>query len=192
MNRQRFYDVIRVPLFGGTLTQSQVDGLEYLLDYAEPRRPPLDLRHVAYILATALHETARTMQPIEEYGHGAGYPYGVPDPETGEVYFGRGYTQLTWKQNYAYQQAKLGLPLVERPDCALEPACAAEILYEGMLDGDFTGVSVSDYIDDGQCDYVQARRVVNGLDCAEQIAGYAQVFQEALLQATCPCLSSPL
>jgi predicted chitinase len=188
MNRTRFYEVIRPTLFHGTLSQSQVDGLEHLLDYAEHRLPRLDLRQVAYILATAYHETARTMQPIAEYGCGTGYPYGVPDPETGECYYGRGYVQLTWKNNYAYQQAKLGRPLVQRPDCALEPACAAAILYEGMCDGDFTGVSVDDYIDDAQCDYVQARRVVNGLDCAEKIAGYAAVFQEALLQATCPCV----
>jgi putative chitinase len=188
MNRARFYEVIRLPLFGGTLTQLQVDGLEYLLDYAEHHTPPLDLRHVAYIFATVLHETARTMEPIAEYGKGAGHPYGIPDPETGECYYGRGYVQVTWKQNYAYQQAKLGHPLVEHPDCALEPACAADILYEGMLDGDFTGVGVGAYINVNACDYVQARRVVNGLDCAEQIAGYAQVFQEALVQAICPCL----
>jgi putative chitinase len=188
MNRARFYDVLRVPLFHGTMTQSQVDGMEYLLNYAEWHRPRLDLRQVAYILATAYHETARTMQPIAEYGQGAGYPYGVPDPETGECYYGRGYVQVTWKENYSYQQDKLGHPLVERPDCALEPDCAAAILYEGMGDGDFTGVSVSTYINEGQCDYTQARRVVNGLDCAEQIAGYAAVFQEALVQAICPCV----
>jgi hypothetical protein len=188
MNRARFYDVIRLPLFHGTLAQSQVDGMEYLLDYAESHLPPLDLRHVAYIFATVLHETARTMQPIEEYGKGAGYPYGVPDPETGETYHGRGFVQITWKNNYAYQGAKLHRPLLTHPDCALEPECAAAILFEGMLDGDFTGVGVSDYIHEGACDYTQARRVVNGLDCAEQIAGYAQVFQEALLQAVCPCL----
>jgi putative chitinase len=188
MNRKRFYDLIRAPLFGGTLSQSQVDGLEYLLDYAERHEPPLDLRQVAYILATVLHETARTMQPIEEYGKGQGHPYGVPDPITGETYHGRGWVMITWKKNYAFQQAKLGHPLVEHPDCAMEPDCAAAILYEGMCDGDFTGVSVGDYIDAAQCDYVQARRVVNGLDCAQQIAGYAQVFQEALLQAVCPCL----
>jgi hypothetical protein len=188
MNRKRFYDLIRSPLFGGTMTQSQVDGCEHLLDYAEHHTPPLDLRHVAYILATALHETARTMEPIEEYGHGAGYPYGVPDPKTGETYYGRGFVMITWKKNYAFQEAKLGRPLVEYPDCALEPDCAAAILYEGMLDGDFTGVGLGDYIDAAQCNYVDARRVVNGLDCAEQIAGYASVFQEALVQATCPCL----
>jgi hypothetical protein len=188
MYRQRFYDVIRTPLFGGTLTQSQVEGCEYLLDYAELHEPPLDLRQVAYILATVLHETARTMQPIAEYGHGAGYPYGVPDPETGESYFGRGYVQLTWKNNYAYQGAKLQLPLVTTPDLALQPGPAARILYEGMCDGDFTGLGLGEYIDAAQCDYTHARQVVNGLDCAEQIAGYAVVFQEALVQATCPCV----
>jgi putative chitinase len=188
MHRARFYEIIRPALFHGSLSQSQVDGLEDLLDYAEHHTPALDLRHVAYILATAYHETARTMQPIAEYGCGTGYPYGVPDPETGECYYGRGYVQLTWKNNYAYQGAKLHLPLLTTPDLALEPGPAARILFEGMGDGDFTGVGVGDYIDETQCAYDRARQVVNGMDCAEQIAGYAQVFQEALVQAVCPCL----
>jgi putative chitinase len=188
MHRARFYEVIRAPLFGGSLTQSQVDGCEYLLDYVEEHTTPLDLRQVAYMFATTLHETARTMQPIEEYGKGASHPYGIPDPVTGESYYGRGFVMITWKSNYAFQGSKLSLPLVEQPALALEPGPAACILVEGMLDGDFTGVGLDDYIDHTQCDYVHARQVVNGLDCAEQIAGYARVFQEALLQAVCPSL----
>ena len=43
------------------------------------------------------------MQPIEEYGKGKGRPYGIKDRETGETYFGRGYVQLTWRENYARQ-----------------------------------------------------------------------------------------
>lgn len=189
MNRTVFFDHVRGALFQGSLTQSQVDGLNALLEYAEAHVPPLDLRQTAYILATAYHETARTMQPIAEYGKGANYPYGQPDPETGECYYGRGYVQLTWKENYAYQQEKCQQPLVTEPDLAMQCATAAIILYEGMLDGDFTGVCVGDYISATQCDYVNARRVVNGTDCADMIAGYATEFQEALLQATAPTVS---
>ena len=186
MNRTVFFDYIRQALFHGSLTQPQVDGLNALLDYAEARDPALDLRHTAYCLATAYHETAMTMQPIAEYGLGAGHEYGEPDPVTGECYYGRGFVQLTWKDNYAKQADKCGLPFVEQPDLVMGLRPAAQILYEGMLAGDFTGVSVGDYITADQCDYYNARRVVNGLDCAEQIAGYAGHFQEALVQATAP------
>lgn len=186
MNRTVFFTCVRASLFGGSLQQSQVDGLNALLDYAETRTTAIDLRQVAYIFSTAYHETARTMEPIAEYGCGAGHEYGQPDPETGECYYGRGYVQLTWKDNYAHQGDKCGMPFVEEPDLVMEMTHAAHILFEGMLDGDFTGVSVGDYINETQCDYVNARRVVNGTDCADQIAAYALHFQEALLQATAP------
>ncbi len=52
------------------------------------------------MLATAYWETAQTMEPIEEYGKGAGRPYGEPDPATEQTYYGRGYVQLTWLPNY--------------------------------------------------------------------------------------------
>ena len=188
MNRTVFFDHVRATLFQGSLQQSQVDGMNALLDYAETRTSPLDLRHAAYILATAYHETARTMEPIAEYGCGAGYEYGEPDPETGECYYGRGYVQLTWKDNYASQGEKCSMPFVEEPDLVMEPLHAAHILFEGMLDGDFTGVAVGDYINETECDYVNARRVVNGTDCCDMIAGYALHFQEALLQATAPTI----
>lgn len=180
MDRTVFFDMVRQSLFHGSLTQPQVDGLNCLLDYAEARTPALDPRHTAYILATAYHETAMTMQPIAEYGQGAGKSYGEVDPETGQCYYGRGFVQLTWKENYATQEAKCGLPLVTQPDLAMEHQPAAQILYEGMLAGDFTGVGVSTYIHDSACDYYNARRVVNGTDCADQIARYAENFADAL------------
>ena len=49
-----------------------------------------------------------------------------------------------------------------------------------MRDGDFTGKDLADYIDEDNCDYVEARRIVNGTDRAEQIAGYAEKFEAAL------------
>ena len=46
--------------------------------------------------------------------------------------------------------------------------------------GDFTGKKLSDYIKPGSVDYVNARRIVNGTDCAEQIADYASKYEDAL------------
>ena len=67
------------------------------------------------------------MQPIEEYGKGAGHP--CADPETGQTCYGRGYVQLTWRDNYERAQGVVvnlntlayDVPLVWRPDLALTP-----------------------------------------------------------------------
>src|SRR5215475_15078850 len=136
IQRKYFFDSVRGSLFGGSMTQAQVDGMTAMLDFAESVGS--DDRHLAYILATTYHETAQTMQPIAEYGKGKGKPYGVPDPVTGETYYGRGYVQLTWKENYQKQDAKLALggELVRNADIALEPAIALRVIFGGMYDGD--------------------------------------------------------
>jgi|SRR5215470_4777869 len=180
IHRKFFFDSVRGALFGGAMTQDQVDGLNAHLDYADEMG--FDDRQFAYVLATTYHETGRTFQPIPEIGKGAGKPYGVPDPVTGETYYGRGYVQLTWKENYQRQDTKLELggTLVKEADRALEPDVAILILFEGMRDGDFTGVSLSDYFDEDTTDWVNARKIVNALDQAQTIAGYAQKFSAAI------------
>jgi hypothetical protein len=51
-----------------------------------------------------------------------------------------------------------------------------------MLEGWFTGKRLADYIQGSRCDYLDARRIVNGMDRAAPIAGYARAF-EAILRA---------
>ena len=92
MNKAVFYDNIR-PLFGGRLKQSHVDGMEAVFT-AWDRHGDGDLRKLAYIFATAKHETAHRMEPIREYGRGKGKRYGKPHVRTGQTYYGRGYVQL--------------------------------------------------------------------------------------------------
>src|SRR5262245_47664065 len=116
LDRKVYFDSIRASLFG-SMSQSQVDGQNVMLDAWESKRVQTyrpDLRWLAYVLATTYHETAQTMQPIEEYGKGKGQPYGVPDKETGQTYYGRGFCQLTWRDNYA--KAAYELELVDTPD----------------------------------------------------------------------------
>ena len=127
MNLPAFFDSVRASIFNGSLSHKQVQGCEILLA-AMQSRGWTDRRWFAYVLATTYHETAATMQPIAEYGKGKGKLYGKPDPITGQAYYGRGYVQLTWKENYARMGDRLGLPLVTDPDVALEVMPAARIL----------------------------------------------------------------
>lgn len=138
------------------------------------------IQECAYVLATIKHETANTYLPIAENGKGEGKQYGKPDTTTDKIYYGRGYTQLTWKSNYNKFSQLLGVDLVNNPDLALAPAIAYNIIILGMVHGLFTGRSLPDYINDHICDYVNARRIINGTDKAQMIAVYASDFENLL------------
>lgn len=65
MNRAAFFADLRASrMFGVTIRQSQVEGIEAILD--ECRRLAVDLPKTAYILATAFGETGGRMQPVQE------------------------------------------------------------------------------------------------------------------------------
>lgn len=66
MDRASFYAALRRPgrVFGGPLSQEQVNGLEAILDECEAQGAQLE--QTAYILATAYGETGGTMQPRRE------------------------------------------------------------------------------------------------------------------------------
>lgn len=181
MDKKNFFDEVRKKPFNGRLTQSQVEGMEYILDvwqteYADKITVP----QMAYILATTFHETDATMQPIEEYGKGRRRRYGRPHPQTGQVYYGRGYVQLTWYMNYLRAQNALGIDFVDNPDEVMVHANAAKIMFEGMLGGWFTGRALANYISGERKDYYGARKIINGLDRAALISRLAEDFEEAL------------
>lgn len=194
-NRRQLFEEIGRSLCNGRLTASQRRGLEVKLN-ALDRYDITDDRWCAYMLATSYHETAGTLQPIEEQGHGRGRPYGqkrmldgsiydLPD----RIYFGRGDVQLTWYENYERMGRLLDLPLLEQPELALQPEISARIMIEGMTRalsgrGDFTGLALEDFFNDRRDDPLQARRVVNGMDRAALIAGYHAKFLSALRHAT--------
>lgn len=166
----------------GSLSQTQVDGFNTLLKAME--RWPVSW--VAYGLSTVFHETAKTMQPIKEMGGPAYFKrlydiegdnpalakrLGNVNPGDGVRFAGRGYVQITGRSNYT----KYGI--ADEPEKALDPACAANIMIDGMERGAFTGKGLKDYLPG---DYVNARRIINGTDKAHQLAGYANVFESAL------------
>ena len=135
IDRKIFFDSVRIRLFNGRLWQGQVDGMNAILAEWDRRRLG-DLRWLAYMLATVYWETAHTMQPIEEFGKGQGYTYGLRDPGTGHAYYGRGFVQLTWKRNYEVMGRLLHVDLVNHPERALDLGIATQILFEGMLRAD--------------------------------------------------------
>lgn len=180
-------------LFGSSLSQNQVNGMEGILA-AFAAEGDASSHSLAYIFATAYHETGRKMIPVREgfaktdagsiravtslYNRGKiSTNYALPDPETGKSYFGRGHVQLTWARNYQKMGAKISADLYRNPDLALDPVISAKVLVRGSLDGDFTGKCLDDYL---PSDPKGARRVINGLDKASQIAAYHRDFLVAI------------
>lgn len=188
--RKLAYDWDKLRSHFGRLKQSQVDGFNAILDainsYGSPATKPA---YAAYMLATAWHETAATMLPIAEYGKGKGRRYGKRvDVHGGHysdslpIYYGRGYVQLTWLTNYVFMKNRLGVDFVNNAELALVPKHAADIMITGMLEGSFTGKSLSKYIKYGLYnEFISARRIINGTDRDKLIAGYAVNFLDSLV-----------
>ena len=145
------------------------------------------------MLATVKHECADTWAPITEFGkvsyfdkYDADTPLGhrLGNTEDGDGYRfrGRGYVQITGRANYARLGELLGMggQLVQNPDLALDPVIAYRIMSAGMRKGSFTGKKLSDYISPNSCDYLNARRIINGTDQAQKIAGYATAIEKVL------------
>jgi|SRR5579885_838886 len=154
-------------------------------------KEPLVLEKHAYLLATIKWETAHTFLPREEFGKGKGRSYGMPDAKTGLVYYGRGYIQLTWKDNYLKLGRLINQDLVNDPELACQPEIAYQIASLGMRQGLFTGKSLNDYLNDQTpialeeiCKaYIECRRIINGQDSAATIAGLAVTFERILSEA---------
>jgi putative chitinase len=130
-----------------------------------------DLRMICYILATVQWETNRTFKPIEEIGKGRGKPYGIPHFKTNHIYYGRGFIQLTWYDNYERFRKILkikgiNVDLINNPEKAQDPEIATIILVLGMKEGKFTGRDLDDYFNSTKEDWYNARRIVNGVDKA--------------------------
>ena len=182
------------PLFAGQYKQVQKDGLDAILTEWERRKPQGDLRWLAYMLATAFHETNQQMQPVAE-------AYWVNNAEKWRKanlvyypYYGRGYVQLTHPGNYRKAGDYVGEDLVAKPDRALDPGNAAAIMFVGMEEGWFRADArrhdLARYFSTSVNDPVGARAIINGKEykktstgkvlLASIIAQYHDAFLDAL------------
>ena len=175
-----YFDNVRVLLFNGSMSQQQVDGQNFILrEWHKRFGYEGDHRQLAYMLATTFHETGRTMYPVKEYGSQS---YLTSKPYY--PYMGRGFVQLTWLENYEKGSVVTDEDLVEWPDTAMVPDIAAIIMFDGMFVGWFTGKCLDDYFTDEKNDPVNARQIINGNDCDDQIAEYHYNFLTAIDAAT--------
>lgn len=165
------FDKVR-PLFGGRLTQDQVDGINCIVD-AYNKYGDENKQRLAQCLGTTKWETGQTMQPIKETQRAS--EKSAPSDETvikrldaafakGQLkwvskpywkggWFGRGYVQLTHEANYKgpARQAVLrefGVDIHAERYLVMRPDIAAFILIRGSIEGWFTGKGLADYIDD--------------------------------------------
>lgn len=181
MDRAAFYTAVRGGILGPKLEPNEVEGCEAILSAMEGT----PLSWCAYALATAYHETARTMQPVRE-------AYWLSENWRKRnlrywPWYGRGYVQLTWESNYkrADDELDLGGSLLDNADRAMEPAIAAAIMRRGMVEGWFTAHTLRKHLPERlgtPAQYEGARRIINGMDKAGSIAAYAVQFQDALLK----------
>jgi putative chitinase len=194
---KEFFDAVRPHFPGGILTEKQVSGLNDTISgfylYGNG-----NLQVLAYTLATEARETGWAFQPIYERGNRKYFDKYEPGTKIGKalgntevgdgfLYRGRGKAQITGRANYRRVGKLIGVDLEGNPDLALDPIHAVKILILGTMNGWFTGKKFTDYIDDEDesdeedyKEFLQARRVVNGTDHADEIARNALMFEKAL------------
>ncbi|MBN7838335.1 MULTISPECIES: peptidoglycan-binding protein [Stenotrophomonas] len=165
-----------------------------------------DHRQIAYVLATAQHESRDFAAPEEDWGRKQAVDLRYFG---GEEYFGRGFAHLTHVNNYERLGEALGMgrELVEHPERAAQAEIATKVLVVGMRDGMF-GARLSDHVNANHADYRQARASVNGgelnngspypdaiaaraTEWESQVAGLVQRVQQPGFQMPVPTLQAP-
>lgn len=143
----------------------------------------IDRGQIAYVFATVHHESHFGRFMIE-LASGTQYEgrtdLGNTQPGDGRRFKGRGFVQITGRRNYTSWSKKLGIDLIGHPEKAAIPETAAIILVRGMRDGSFTGVGLSRFIAGNRRDFFHARRIVNGLDRADDIRDIAEDYFKAM------------
>lgn len=194
-NLPKFYEGIR-PLLGGQMSQATVDAVSDILS-AFGQYGDEDPRKLAAILGQIKREAGIAMLPVREgftksdaaaraYVKKQGYAYAKPTKYGGQWAYGRGQIQNTWDYNYEKMDKRLGLngKLLANFDLALDPIISSQIAVVGMMEGLFTGKKLSDYFNAAQTDFLHQRRVVNGMDHAQEVENNSQEFYAVIKGAS--------
>ena len=189
-DRDSFFKCYRISF--GKLTHSKVGSIDFLLSRLETSTRIDTNQKRAYVLATVKWETADTFEPITEYGSKKYLKSKKYWP-----YIGRGYVQLTWETNYRNFGNAIHVDLVNNPLLANDKKVAWKVLEIGMTDDyetqeyqkgedpNFTSKTLEDYFDNGKCDYLNARKIINprDYDSYKPIAETAEKFYNCLTRS---------
>lgn len=163
---------------GHDFGNSEEDFVTATIELCEKHGLPLK-EQIAYVIATAEHETGRTYKPVVE-AHWLSEDWRKRNLRY-YPYHGRGYVQITWDYNYAKFSKLLGRDFVTNPDEVLEKNVSLFILVYGMSTGMFSGKRLGTYVNKNDKDFYNARKVVNGRDKAEHIAALADKWLQKLI-----------
>lgn len=195
---KRFWQLYRQEFVGrGELHPETFKGLNYIINRLidDPRVPLIEAK--AYCLATAKHESTWagvSFKPVKEGRQKTpGKAKANQDRYWGTGYYGRGYVQVTWKENYLKVGKLLGVgdKFVKEPDLLLDPHWAYEAMVIGMTLGIYRGHKLDDYFKKGKApNYVGARDIINGdmnlqmpkstITYGKHIGLFAQKFEHIL------------
>lgn len=141
-----------------------------------------DPRQMAYLLATARHESDLKPDAVEKRA-----PANSPDPKMRELramqdkywrlgYMGKGLPQLTRYENYVKFGRLLGIPLAKNPNLIKKVEVGAEVLVMGMAKGYFTKYKLSDFFTPAcNADWLGARLTINGKPKGHVMAYHADI-----------------
>jgi len=192
-------------VFGRNLADQKKRNIFHITDAFESDTDMKSLRWLAYILATSMHESNDTFAPVVE-GYwikpdskrvAALYNYYAknnpkalrtifPNGKNSTAYYGRGrVVQLTHNFNYKLCSEKVfgDQRLFADPDLIIKDVnCDMQITFKGMLNGWFTGYKLEQFFPLGtnKANWQGARKIINGMDKAGLIGGYAMKFYECL------------
>ncbi|MBN8949128.1 MULTISPECIES: hypothetical protein [unclassified Rhizobium] len=209
MDHEKFFSAVRMSLFGGRLSTSQVDGMEAIL--TAWAGGPFDPRWLAYMLATVYHETDKAMCAVSEnlnysatglrstfskyFNAEEAVTYSrQPRRIANRAYANRmGNGDEASDDGWRYRGRGLvqitgrdnyiKYGIADDPDKALDSHKAIEILFDGMVKGRFTGRKLADYFSATGSDWIGARRIINGTDRAIEIGDFAKKFAAAVERA---------
>jgi hypothetical protein len=214
IDRKRFFDNFpKKSLDNKPLTDPRKEGFNAIFDSWEKRGAGLDVGGLAYAFATAWHETGALMQPVREgfaktdagavaavtaFCAKKGIKNYAARQANGKSYYGRGYVQLTFADNYTKMGKTLGFgtELFDDPDKVLDPEIGADILVAGMIGGLFRpakGKLVA-FFSPATRNWFDAREMINGdknvtvkgntKSNGQMIADYGKGFFAALVPAS--------
>lgn len=179
INKKIFFDEYRKNLDPNKILDAkEVSAIDEFLDFVQAVQKTFSTPQWAYVFATTFHETNATFLPIKE-AYWLSEAWRLKNLRY-SPYYGRGYVQITWRENYSKFSKIIGEDFVNKPDLVMIPKYAFQIMVHGFIYGSFTTKKITDYITNKKTDYKGARRCINGTDKAELIKNYAEQFEKII------------